>query len=477
MKRITSTTLLLALLTSLIACGGEPTSTETTTAAPTDTTAAEAVDPFDALEAIDYGGREFCFVGRLQYEDELCVDEETGDVLSDTVYARNRAVEEKFNVEFTWNIGEGEYSDLGKNEILAGDDTYDVLEIHSRMAFNFMIQDLLHDWNVGMPHVNLDADWWSQDMRKNIAVGNKIYFMSGDISYYFLADTQVTLFNKSIAEDYDIPSLYDTVRAGDWTFEYMAKLASDVTTDLNGDNEINVDDDRIGYITSRWRGPNFCYIAQGTRLIEVDNSGTPVLALNNDRADAIYTRYFEFLRSDAAHSDTQVEDATMLGRFMKGNILFFDGLLKYTTNLRDMNDDFGILPMPKFDKAQENYLTTPGAGINFYAVPVTVKDSECASMILEALAILGHRDVIPEYYNTVLKSKYARDNESSEMLDLIRENIIIDLGAQIYAHGDNKLNSIGFFLDEDETLNFASFYAANVDIFKAKLDEVVEYVS
>jgi hypothetical protein len=172
----------------------------------------------------------------------------------------------------------------------------------------------------------------------------------------------------------------------------------------------------------------------------------------------------------------QVEGAEMMAQWMSGRVMFFDGLLKYASNMRDMEDDFGILPLPKFDEAQAKYCTTPGAGINLFAVPVTVKDSECVSAVLEGLAILGHQDIIPTYYDTVLKSKYARDEESAEMLDLIRENIIVDFGAQIYGHTDNKLNSIGYFLAEG-TDNFASFYAANEGIFLDCLDEVISLSS
>lgn len=45
---------------------------------------------------------------------------ETGDVLDDAVFERNQRVMEKFNVNFTWEIGTNEYSDLGKTSILAG---------------------------------------------------------------------------------------------------------------------------------------------------------------------------------------------------------------------------------------------------------------------------------------------------------------------------------------------------------------------
>jgi hypothetical protein len=172
----------------------------------------------------------------------------------------------------------------------------------------------------------------------------------------------------------------------------------------------------------------------------------------------------------------EVESTEMMQQWMSGRIMLFEGLLKYAAYMRDMKDDFGIIPLPKYDEAQAAYYSTPGAGINFFAVPVTVKDTECVSAVLEGLAILGHQDIIPTYYEIVLKSKYSRDEESAEMLDIIRENIIVDFGAQIYSHVVNKLNSIGYFLAEGNE-NFSSFYAENEGIFIKNLEEVKTLLS
>ena len=483
--------LLLALLSlsgTLSSCGGTAGTASDDPELPAETllsvpeTETETEDASSArlseLSALDYGGRDFCVIGRLEYDDELCVSESDGEVLNDAVYDRNQAMQELLNVNLTWEIGENEYSDFGKTAILAGEDTYDAMMIHSRMAFNFMNDGLLHDWNEDMPYTDLSASYWSQDMREHIAVGNKIYFMSGDISYYFLADTQVMLFNKRLFRDLDFASPYQTVRDGKWTFDYMKSLASTAAADLDGDGVMKGENDRLGYITTHWRGPNFVYIAEGTRLITLDGNKMPEFTLDLARSEQIYTRYLEFLQSDAAKMFGEVEDASMLNVWMSGEVLFFDGLLKYASRMRDMEDDFGVLPMPKFDEAQENYLSTPGAGINFYAVPVSAGDTECTSAVLETLAVLGQRDVMPAYYEEALKGKYARDEESAEMLDLIRQNIIVDFGSLIYGHTVNKLNSIGYFLsDPKNKLGFSAFYDANIKTFEKYLQEVIELLS
>ena len=47
---------------------------------------------------------------------------------------------------------------------------------------------------------------------------------------------------------------------------------------------------------------------------------------------------------------------------------------------------------------------------------------------MEVMACESMKMVIPAYYDVVLKNKYARDERSTDMLDLIYGNRICDLG-------------------------------------------------
>lgn len=158
MKKSALILALLIALNLLPACSGKETVKDTGTDGSTSDSVSEneVKDPFDALPEENFDGRAIRVVARAGYEDELCVDESSGDKLEEAVYKRNRAICDKFNVSFEWTITEKEYSDLGKTEILANEDAFDILMIHSRMAFHFMNQGLLHDWNDNMPYIDFD---------------------------------------------------------------------------------------------------------------------------------------------------------------------------------------------------------------------------------------------------------------------------------------------------------------------------------
>ena len=47
-------------------------------------------------------------------------------------------------------------------------------------------------------------------------------------------------------------------------------------------------------------------------------------------------------------------------------------------------------------------------------------------MVLEALAAESHRDVSPRYYDVLIKDRYTRDEDSKEMIDMIRSKVGVD---------------------------------------------------
>ena len=159
--------------------------------------------------------------------------------------------------------------------------------------------------------------------------------------------------------------------------------------------------------------------------------------------------------------------------FTDGRAMFIDMNIGDTMNLRDMKDDFGIIPWPKFDETVDKYYTNVDAGCNLVVVPVTVKNPECVSVVLEALAYHSYKTVLPTYYEVVLQTKYTRDEESSAMLDLIREGRVYDIGY----FSDNssfvyEINSIGRFLAHEAEPNFTTFYAKYEANAIAKLEEI-----
>ena len=141
--------------------------------------------------------------------------------------------------------------------------------------------------------------------------------------------------------------------------------------------------------------------------------------------------------------------------FRDGRAMFADKSLGDAKHLRDMTSEFGILPYPKFDES-DSYASLIGGGSSLMVMPITVEDYNKTGKIIEALCAIGSRDVIPAFYDVSLKTKFSRDAESEEMIDIIKDTLVYDLG---YLSG-GALQSTGYDLAHRTNPDFAAYYAA-----------------
>jgi hypothetical protein len=119
--------------------------------------------------------------------------------------------------------------------------------------------------------------------------------------------------------------------------------------------------------------------------------------------------------------------------FHNNQALFMDCTFFYLKDFRSMESDFGILPFPKYNEQQEKYYSRmEGCDLFFSPMSATEEFLDRASVILEALSSDSAKNLIPVYYDLALKTKFTRDEESSEILDLLFENRVYDLGDTIW---------------------------------------------
>lgn len=441
-------------------------------------TVSSAPDETDSpLPERDYGGYEFrMFIrGDDAFIPDMWAEDLDGETMNDAIFERNRRVSETYGVNFRMFSVSGD--DEGKeamNTIMAGDDSYDILVCHARRLSQYSHNDLLLEWNENLPYIDLDGEWWNQDARDNLSIAGKLYTCAGDISYMNLGAADCMFYNKRILADIGAADIYDTVRDGGWTLDVFSELVKKGATDLNGDAKISEEDDRLGYVTTEWIGPIQVLYSGGQRIWKKDDAGKVYLSLNTERTVDIFDKFFKMTDSDSAYIIPDWRSERLVEFFTTGRSLFVDMNVKNVALFRGMNDDFGILPWPKFDAAEEKYRANVDAGCNMVAVPVTNPDPERTSIIIEALCRDGSKNVMPLYYETVLQSKYTRDDDSVQMLDIIRDGRVFDLG---YYYWDvmSLFNSTGRDLSLDADHNFPRYYAEKESMAKAKIDEVNEH--
>ena len=185
--------------------------------------------------------------------------------------------------------------------------------------------------------------------------------------------------------------------------------------------------------------PYSLYYGAGGSLVSKDENDMPYYDPNIERDTDIYGKIYDVIVTNNAYFETA--DYNNVGKlFINGQAMFYDASFLLVGFLRDMDDEFGILPLPKYSEMQKEYRSFVNGASNMICVPVTCKNLERASIITEALASEAYRTVTPVLYETYLKRKVTRDADSSEMIDYILRNRVFDMG---YI---NLFDSIGSFV-------------------------------
>ena len=107
--------------------------------------------------------------------------------------------------------------------------------------------------------------------------------------------------------------------------------------------------------------------------------------------------------------------------FSSGKVGYVHGTLGALANYRAMEDDFGFVPYPKLDEAQEDYRVRIMTDAALTYIPVTNDRLDVTGATLEIMACESQNTVIPTYFDTVLTIKTMRDTESEKMLPIIQQ--------------------------------------------------------
>ena len=111
---------------------------------------------------------------------------------------------------------------------------------------------------------------------------------------------------------------------------------------------------------------------------------------------------------------------------MENATLFYSECMAWTRELRNMEEDFGIVPPPKYDQTQERYYSII---LNPFMqmIPVTVENVNRNANILNALNAASHDTVMEGYVNITLQGKSTRDEDTVRMLRLVFDDLSYNL--------------------------------------------------
>lgn len=430
----------------LIGCNGKKGDTGGSTApaestgAPTSGGVDENGYQLDGVGTQDFGNE---VIDILYWSDRSCQEFESSgkdsDMVNNALYDRNRKVESRLNVNFNF-VGKAgnfehktEFTSTVSNDAL-NDREYDMYACYGPLASTFALSGYSADLS-SLNYLDFDQPWWPENVVSNLSLGDKLYFATGDVSSNLLWMMQVCLFNlnlkstKGLTQDF-----YSMVENGEWTVANFMEICTDIYTGTAGEQSLQ---DTYGLVThanvfDAW------VIGAGICAIEKDDYDMPMISSSygSERmANLVEDLSDWFLNSDdvfiskAGGGKNAFTDARQL--FEEGKSLFIvDKLyIVQSGSLKDMTDKYGLLPMPMYGEEQTEYYTDIGQTHTQYCIANKEKsNADITAAVLECMASESYRQVIPVLYFKVMKLRYAKDEQSSQIFDLLRERITFDFG-------------------------------------------------
>lgn len=400
----------------------------------------------------DYDNEDFTFlyikhsdIGKDYYGGNyLDAESLTGATIEDAVYNRNMAVEEKYKVNINQRVEiSGDPANVLQTFYMTGDFSFDVIYGWAYKLGSCIPENYFADFKT-LPNIDLTQEYWSPSAIEELTVNDKLYLCINDISMNKLEWAGFLFYNKQIAEDYNIESkfgsFYDLVRDNKWTLDTYLEVLKSVSNDLDGDGKIT-NNDVYGLIDGNGTGMGVG-TACGMTLSAKNDDGSYLLNYYNEKtldianklvdvySNASYVRDFEDIWSeggDQSGYNDQWEYARSY--FARSHSLFCAGSAYITGEFRNMEDDYGILPFPKYDENQANYISTIDSLASIFAIPSTFRNDvstagpDRTGAILEYMAYKSQKDLLPQYYDTLLKGQRLNSEDDSQMLDIIRTSV------------------------------------------------------
>ncbi len=340
-----------------------------------------------------------------------------------------------------------------------------------------------------IPGLQINAPWWDEAFNKEMTIDNKLFFTIGDIGIVNKSATAALTWNKSLYERYGLTEKYggtpyDFVRDGTWTIDLAYQMTQEFSEDLNNDGVINYED-RVGWegqLDDMWS----LFYGAGARIASAQNSsdGYPELTMYNER-NATVMEKIQNLVLDSTHyisandyfGQGGVEWPSILtqNNFIAGNALFFNGDMTIPLVLGNMEDDYGLVPIPKGDEEQEGYnsLVNPWSATCF-AVPRWVPEDQ-REMVADVLNVMGAASanlLAPVFLDQCLETMKSRDADMKDMIDnYILPGRSTDIGL-VFRWGE--LDTLLHSMAEDANKGqFSSAYQEKESAAQAALEETI----
>ena len=473
------------MVSSLAACSDSTGDTDTTpvTDAGTQTEVVTETAELlysDQLTPVDYNGAEFKIQtsnnvnGMDYYILHNYADAENGEVINDALFRRDQFMEDTFNIKMVYTCDDTSSASqmatsLTKN-VMVGDDAYQlIIQDHATVTKALAQSGAIYPLNY-IDSIHLDAEYWMPELNGDSYIGNSLYYPSCMISPRYFGSLYIMMFNREIARELDLEDPYTLVNEGKWTFDKMMELGRLAVKDMDGDSKITGDGiDRLGVAFESHEGfllgAGFHFVENKDNVLSCGLENTALIEYIQHFTDVFTEQGMYNIGNDNCDGDAVVNN---------GAALFLNPITFSLEEYRDLPYDYGLLPTPKYDEAQEDYIGFAQPWINAApAIPVTVT-GETLNMVgtlTDAMVAYGYDYIKPAVYDNVIRLKGTRDEQSALIIDKIFSNVAIELSCTLWLSSYSPINQV--FTSGLGTKEITSVYAKQQKAIESELAKVM----
>ena len=391
------------------------------------------------------------------------------DELDESVCMRNTATEETLNVVIEYervpiDRGNRENHRAILYDMIAKDFTS---ELHSYdISVNYAYATVgmaqrgyaanLLDESI-LPYFEFDLPCWNAsfiDITSD-SNGERMYYVLGDMQISYYNSAVVTWYNKTLYDNsrdkLDYESLYDMAMEGQWTYEEMYRMVTSMYGEKDGAKPLLINESCADI--AKLALP----ISWGVDFIMKDAAQDHSFNIaGNTKAEDSLSKVRALFDAEGTVYGNEVN-------FANGEALFFidqfDANHDRNMVIREMEDKYGLLPLPKYDAASD-YETFVGDTYNLISVinyggGKDIKGGAISAWI-ELATEESFTSVRGYYFNRVVKPKFfgtddsqGTVSESIAMFDQIVNNIKFDR-ASVYSDQLGGMNSLWCDAVDDE---------------------------
>ncbi len=412
----------------------------------------------------------------------------SGDLIWDAIWQRNSNVEERFgltmNIQPTASTGLSNVANELKNMVFAGSDEYDMIVSTGNTTVTQSLYPYLYELS-DLKYLDVKQPWWRTDAIDSLSLDGQHYrYLMGDNTLNDYLKCGVIYYNKDIYENVkgDPDEIYKLVIDGSWTWDKLSEIATVAYQDKNGNGSAD-NADQFGLMIPNGyseASTHMVYSCAPTLYSRTSDGFIDFSPINSEHNADICD-----LLIKVTHAPTGVlvcDKSIDAGRayFAQNMSLFWTGRLSnaVSAEMREMESDYGIVPMPKFNEEQEEYITNIHSSATVTCLPKTVAANriDMVDAVLEGWSAEAYRTVLTPFIESAMKLKYSRDSYSGQVIDIVFNNAELNL-VEMYASNCGSLYSSLTGTISSGTNSFASSIASNLSSGQTKMTDYIKQIT